>query len=238
HERAAGAIDSSVRTALRLLELDPIQEPVHRALMQLYVETGRRGSSLRQYQFGVATLQRELRTEPEAETKALYHEILRHRGHVTPDQQSQPIRVVAAQPVAYQTEFTEPPPAWEPLLVGRQRELARLMEALDGALAGRGRLVVLIGEAGTGKSRLVSELTATATRRLGRVLVGRCYETERILPFAPWVAALRSGRVIEERELLDTLEPGWRDELGRLLPELSSHGEAPLSRGAGAAGER
>jgi DNA-binding SARP family transcriptional activator/ABC-type cobalamin/Fe3+-siderophores transport system ATPase subunit len=227
HQRAAGSTDSAVQTALRLVALDPLQEPVHRALMQLYAETGRRGSALRQYQVCVATLQQELRTEPEAETKALYHGILRRRRHVMPGQQSQPIWGAPAQPSSHQTELTEPPPAWDPPLVGRQREVASLMEALDGARAGRGRLVVLIGEAGAGKSRLVSELAAAATRRLGRVLVGRCYETERILPFGPWVDALRSGHVVEERPILDALEPGWRDELGRLLPELSTHGTAP-----------
>jgi DNA-binding SARP family transcriptional activator len=220
HQRAAGSNDSAVQTSLRLLELDPLQESVHRTLMQLYVETGRRGSALRQYQFCVAALQRELRTEPEAETKALYHEILR-RGHVMPDPQNQPTRAAMAQSASHQAEFAEPPPAWEPPLVGRQRQVVRLMEALDGALAGHGRLVVLIGEAGTGKSRLVSELTAAASARTARVLVGRCYETERILPFAPSVDALRSGGVVEERDILDALEPGWREELERLLPELS-----------------
>jgi DNA-binding SARP family transcriptional activator/tetratricopeptide (TPR) repeat protein len=225
HQRATGSTDSAVQTALRVLELDPLQEPVHRALMQLYVETGRRGSALRQYQLCVATLQRELRTEPEADTKALYQEILRGRSQVVADRPSQPIAmasVVSATPIAHQTALTEPPPAWEPPLAGRQRDVARLREALDRALAGRGRLVALIGEAGAGKSRLVSELTAAATRRLARVLVGRCYETEKILPFAPWVHALRGSRVVEERDIFDTLEPRWRDEVGRLLPELSS----------------
>jgi DNA-binding SARP family transcriptional activator/tetratricopeptide (TPR) repeat protein/ABC-type cobalamin/Fe3+-siderophores transport system ATPase subunit len=233
HQRAAGSTDSAVQTALRLLALDPLQEPVHRALMQLYAETGRRGSALRQYQRCVATLQQQLRTEPEAETKALYHEILRRRRHVMPDEHSQPIRAVTAEPTSHHPELTEPPPAWEPPLVGRQREVALLTEALDGALAGRGRLVVLIGEAGAGKSRLVSELMVAATRRRGRVLVGRCYETERILPFGPWVDALRSGHVVEERQILDTLEPGWRDGLGRLLPELSTHGTATASSSGG-----
>ena len=79
----------------------------------------------------------------------------------------------------------------------------------------------MIGEAGVGKSRLAAELVAAATRRRqARVLIGRCYETEQILPFAPWVDALRTGQVLEDREFLDTLEPGWRAELGRLLPEL------------------
>jgi tetratricopeptide (TPR) repeat protein len=123
--------------------------------------------------------------------------------------------------IAGHSPLTEPPPAWEPPLAGRQRDLARLREALDRALSGHGRLIALIGEAGAGKSRLVSELIAAATRRHARVLIGRCYETERILPFAPWVHALRSGRIVEERHVFDTLEPGWRHEVGRLLPELS-----------------
>ena len=230
HQRTIGSTDVAVQTALRLLEIDPLQEPAHRALMQLYADTGRRGSALRQYQLCVATLQRELRTEPEAETKALYQEILRGRSHVT-DRRTEPIATLPARPIANRAPLTEPPPAWEPPLAGRQRDVARLREALDRALAGRGRLVALIGEAGAGKSRLVSELTAVATRRMARVLVGRCYETERILPFAPWVHALRSGRVVEERHIFDTLEPGWRDEVGRLLPELSTESKptAPVS---------
>jgi DNA-binding SARP family transcriptional activator len=71
HQRAAGSIEAAIQTALRLLTLDPLQESVHRSLMQLYAETGRQGAALRQYQLCVATLQRELRTEPETETKAL-----------------------------------------------------------------------------------------------------------------------------------------------------------------------
>ena len=64
HQRAAGSTEAAVQTALRLLALDPLQEPVHRALMRLYAETGRRGAALRQYQLCVATLQRELRASP------------------------------------------------------------------------------------------------------------------------------------------------------------------------------
>jgi class 3 adenylate cyclase len=52
--------------------------------MQLYVETGRRGAALRQYQFCVAALRQELQAKPETETTALYEEILRHRPRATP----------------------------------------------------------------------------------------------------------------------------------------------------------
>jgi DNA-binding SARP family transcriptional activator/tetratricopeptide (TPR) repeat protein len=226
HQRAAGATAAAVETAQRLLSLDPLQEPVHRMLMQLYVETGQRGAALRQYQRCVANLQRELRAEPETETKTLYQEILRRPGRGLPDAQRQPEPAVAALGRA-QPPAPEAPGAGEPSLVGRDQTLARLERALEGALAGRGRLIALIGEAGVGKSRLVAEVMATATRRKGRVLIGRCYETERILPFAPWVDALRTGQVVDEQELIDSLEPGRRAELARLLPELSGQGAPP-----------
>ena len=77
HQRTAGALDAAVDTALRLLALDPLQEPVHRTLMRLYADLGRRGAALRQYQVCVAALQRELGVEPDVETKLLYQDIFR-----------------------------------------------------------------------------------------------------------------------------------------------------------------
>jgi DNA-binding SARP family transcriptional activator/tetratricopeptide (TPR) repeat protein len=233
HLDAAESTEEAVQIALRLVALDPLQEPVHRALMRLYVQAGRRGAALRQYQLWVATLQRELRTEPDAETKALYQAILRHRVPVKVDVESRTAPDQTARSAPGRTEVTEPPAAGEPPLIGRQQDLERLEEALEGALSGQGRVVVLIGEAGSGKTRLVAELTARALSVQGRVIIGRCYETERILPFGPWVDALRNGQITGERELLGSLERGWRSELGRLLPELSSTtGVKPVGRAA------
>ena len=62
HHRAVGSTEAAIQSALRLLTLDALQEPAHRALMQLYVETGRRSAALRQYQLCVTTLRRELHT--------------------------------------------------------------------------------------------------------------------------------------------------------------------------------
>ena len=77
NQRATGSTEAAIQSALRLLALDALQEPAHRALMQLYVETGRRAAALRQYQICLATLRRELKAEPEKETTRLYEEILR-----------------------------------------------------------------------------------------------------------------------------------------------------------------
>src|SRR5262245_54976903 len=84
HQRATGSTEAAIQSALRLLALDPLQEPAHRALMQLYVETGRRAAALRQYQLCQTTLRRELRADPEKETTRLYEEILRGRALPTP----------------------------------------------------------------------------------------------------------------------------------------------------------
>jgi DNA-binding SARP family transcriptional activator len=79
-QRRAGAREAAIQTALRLLALDPLQEPVHRTLMGLYVDLGRRAAALRQYQICVGLLQRELGVEPEPESRALFREILSLAG--------------------------------------------------------------------------------------------------------------------------------------------------------------
>jgi len=214
HQRKTGATEPAILTALRLLAIDPLQEPVHRTLMRLYMEAGRRGTALRQYQQCVSALSHELGVEPEAETKALYEEILRQRAtRAEPAERAAPGRPADA------SEHRAPGASHDTALLGRERELEALRHALDAAVGGNGRVVAVLGEAGIGKSRLVSELASEAARRGARVLVGRSYESEQILPFGPWVDALRAGRIAEQAKLLERLGSALRAELARLLPE-------------------
>ena len=74
--------------------------------------------------------------------------------------------------------------------VGRERELERLATILDEALAGRGNVTMVVGEAGIGKSRTARELAARAVRRGAVVLWGSCYEGNWSPPYGPWVEAL------------------------------------------------
>jgi DNA-binding SARP family transcriptional activator/predicted ATPase len=214
-QRETGATEAALQTALRLLALDPLQEPVHRAVMRLYFQLGRRASALRQYQLCLGGLQRELGIEPETATKELYQEILRQRP-------SPPARNVAA--TAPRSGAANERLPRELPIVGREVEVGRLRDALDRACGGQGRVVSVIGDAGVGKSRLVAEIAAEMAARGSRVLVGRCYEAEQILPFAAWVDAFRTGHLDREGEVLEALGPLWRKELTRFLPELDVPG--------------
>ncbi|HYR27764.1 MAG TPA: response regulator [Thermoanaerobaculia bacterium] len=86
----AGAIDEAVATAQRSLRIDPLQEPMHRTLMRLYLQGGDTTNALQQYDACAKTLKRELAVEPDAETKALYSEVvnMRKRRTATPEQEA------------------------------------------------------------------------------------------------------------------------------------------------------
>jgi DNA-binding CsgD family transcriptional regulator len=75
-------------------------------------------------------------------------------------------------------------------MVGRQRELDLLRGLLDRARAGSGGGVLLAGEAGIGKTRLLQELAAESVRSGAAVLWGRCFEGDSAPPFTPWIEAL------------------------------------------------
>ena len=71
------------------------------------------------------------------------------------------------------------------VFVGRQRELAELRSALEESLAGRGQMIMLVGEPSIGKTRTAQELTSYAETQGARVLWGRCYEEEGAPPYWP-----------------------------------------------------
>src|SRR5213593_635935 len=75
-----GAVDEAIATGQRSLRIDILQEPVHRALMRLYMQSGDLVNALQQYEMCAKVLKRELRIEPDAETKALHREIMNLRA--------------------------------------------------------------------------------------------------------------------------------------------------------------
>ncbi|MFF3750872.1 AAA family ATPase [Streptomyces sp. NPDC002018] len=107
-----------------------------------------------------------------------------------------------------------------PVFVGRAGELTALTQALARATAGEPQALLIAGEAGVGKTRLIEELHEVACARKAVVAVGGCVEIGADgLPFAPFSTALRSLRRQLPDELAAAAE-GQQDELARILPEL------------------
>ena len=107
------------------------------------------------------------------------------------------------------------------VFVGRERELERLRSALDSAFAGRGSVVLLVGEPGIGKTRTTQELETYARMRGAKVLWGRAHESSGAPPYWPWVQVARAYR--EETPDADVrrrqYEP-YAAELQRIFPAL------------------
>lgn len=78
--------------------------------------------------------------------------------------------------------------------LGRLKEVDALTKALDHALEGDGRVVLMPGDAGIGKTRLADQLAATAGGRGALTLWGRCRDSAGIPPFWPWVQVVRQIR--------------------------------------------
>ena len=109
------------------------------------------------------------------------------------------------------------------LMVGRERELASLLSGLEDAIARRGRLFLISGEPGVGKTRLADEVAVEARARRMVVLVGHCSEHEGAVPYLPFVEILENfvDRVSDQDRLREALAD-QAPELARLLPKLKS----------------
>ncbi|MFE2373508.1 helix-turn-helix transcriptional regulator [Streptomyces sp. NPDC059398] len=111
-----------------------------------------------------------------------------------------------------------------PVFVGRADELAALGEALSRATAGEPQALLIGGEAGVGKTRLIEEFTEGAGRTGAVVAVGGCVEIGADgLPYAPFSTALRALRRRLPDEMAAAIE-GQEGELARILPELGETG--------------
>jgi class 3 adenylate cyclase len=113
------------------------------------------------------------------------------------------------------------------IFVGREKEMDELRAGLEDSLSGRGRLMMLVGEPGIGKTRTSEEFATYARLRSVQVLWGRCYEGEGAPAYWPWVQIIRSYvHDKEPKELMSEMGPGAADiaqvvsEVGERLPGL------------------
>lgn len=215
---AEGDHVAAIRLAERRLELDGLNEPAHRLVMLAEARAGRRDRAIERYRTAVRILEEELGVPPLPETTRLYEEIRRGRVPETPGTR----RSVEPGPAATSRDRGEVP------LIGRDAELLEAMDGYRGA-GHEGRVVAIVGEAGSGKSRLLREVASRVAPEGGRTAVVRCHEGERDLAYAPVAGLLRE--LVEAAGDGPPLEGVGRAAVSALVPEVGVPGD--LSGGFG-----
>ena len=210
---AAGRHADVVGELEALVAEHPLRERLQGQLMLALYRSGRQADALEAYTAARRALVDGIGIEPSRELRDLHQAILNQ----DPALDLGPASV------------DEPEPSRA--FVGREAELAELAAGLADAFAGRGRLFLLVGEPGIGKSRLAEELMMRARARGARILVGRCWEAGGAPAYWPWVQSLRAYvREAEPETLRRQLGSGAAD-VAQLLPELhdvfSDLGEPP-----------
>ena len=222
---ALGEWEAAVAHARRWLALDALHEPAHRLLMSLYAYSDERAAALRQYRECVRVLDRELGVAPLEETTLLYRAIQEN------DLPPKPLLSEPGVPRGSQALPAETPNAVPPdnPLVGRDLEWEALLGSYASVGEG-GRVVVVEGEAGIGKTRLAEEFLAHARARGATVVTARCYAGEKNLAYGPLVEGLSAALGRDDGRLpgrLRGLPAGSLQEAARLLPGLSPDSSSP-----------
>ncbi|HET9345633.1 MAG TPA: AAA family ATPase, partial [Candidatus Limnocylindrales bacterium] len=212
-----GDLVGAADVAGRRIDLDPLDEGAHVRRMELLAASGDRAGAVRQYRACVAVLERELGVEPLPQTTARYEAIR--------DAAEAPVQVAARATVAAAVEVN-PSPATAAgdstalPLVGRDEAL-RLADATRRSIIADGRVVVIVGEPGIGKSRLAAAIGERA-RDAGAVVVATsAYVAEREIAYGAIAGALQAtttdpGRATRVRALGPDV---WAD-LRRIVPGL------------------
>ena len=200
HGEVVGELES-------LIAEHPYRERLRAQLMLALYRCDRQAEALQAYQDARRRLVEELGIEPGERLRKLERAILA---------QDSELILTSVESAA-----TKPPPQAPTVpFVGRERELDELIASLEDACACRGRLVLLVGEPGIGKSRLAEELIAQAEARGVRVLIGRCWEAGGAPAYWPWTQSLRDLTREEVPERLRRQLARDGAELVRLVPEL------------------
>lgn len=213
-----GEYTEAIRAAERLIESDPLREASHARLIRLHGAAGDRAAAMRAFTRCTRLLNEELGVEPGPATRQAHDDIMSAATGAT--NRHEPADTAIAPVPVDQGPTREQLP-----LVGRERELAVVHEwieqtGLPGRTSSREVLLVL-GEPGIGKTRLLEELAADLRGEGGRLVRGRGFEGEMLRPYGAWIDALRS------------LPREWvagSSELGSLIPDIRSAADAPSDR--------
>ncbi|HEU4673788.1 MAG TPA: BTAD domain-containing putative transcriptional regulator [Candidatus Limnocylindrales bacterium] len=210
---AAGDAGGTIEAGRRWLDLDPLHEPAHRLLMRVLASSGEQAAAIRQYRACVRVLDEELGVPPVAETTELYEAI--RSGRLALERPTEPVRPVLAPPTRTPAANATAIP-----IVGRDGAIADLIASYR-AIGPDGRLLVIEGEPGIGKTRLATTVADAVETAGGAVLATRAYAGEAAIAFGPIAALVDSG--LDRADCAERLADLRPDELGaaaRIVPRL------------------
>jgi DNA-binding SARP family transcriptional activator len=199
--RDAGDLRKAVEYGRLRVRLEPLEEAGYRTLMELQADAGDRAGAISTFHKCAEVLDHELQVKPSQATETLAERLLSANG---PD-----------MPHATSPQHARARLAQRARLVGRDREFDQILECWNSVVEGRPRLLVVTGDAGVGKSRLISELAHKARADGAVVAATRCFGMAGTLALNPVADWLRHPRV---QRSLATLDEIWRVEVDRLIP--------------------
>ncbi len=215
---ADNQFEQAIACTKMLLTTDPLLEEAYARLMHLYWRAGKRIDALREYERLCEVLAQELAVKPSASTQSLYEQIAYSSKRLPTPKLSASLTL----PPAVQ-QLRSAMGVDEGLMVpfvGRTAEAAWLTSHLTESSSRALPLLLLSGEAGVGKTRLIQEaLHETCSSWL--LLQGTCQEVEQAHSYHAVVEALRRGLAQEDVTQID-LPGAWRTQLAQLLPDLFS----------------
>ncbi len=229
-----GQFEKALTWAHRWAQMEALDEIAQQRMMGLYALLGERTRALQQYHSFAETLRKELNAEPLPETQDLLR-VIQRGGLPAVETESAPPSVTKRQADSHpKSAAARPFP-----LIGRKEELRQLERALENASKREGQTLIVKGEAGIGKTRLVQEYFQRHPQL--PVLHCMCYELDSITPYAPLRNSLKGhAALLNLLTELRSQSPAWIFPLAPLLPDvgkifpygMGKGSEAPMLRDA------
>lgn len=213
-EKCEGNYDRALGYALKVTQSDPYREAVHREVMRLYYALNRPEAALSQYETCCKILEDEFSLEADQQTRALAQEIaIRVPSVQTP---FLPKAVSSIDPWSLDNSQ----PAQLPL-IGRAKDRETIIHQLENTIKGFGGILLVEGEAGIGKTRLLFEIERDAQWHGIQTLWGYNLEGRTSSPFGAISGALSSGMTsLRINQLSQLVEEIWLSVLLPHIPQL------------------